>query len=54
VELEKGRLGQFEISVNGQLVVSRKGGLVAKLVGRSWPEDSEVLTAVRDALVSAG
>jgi hypothetical protein len=34
-------------------VVSRKGGLIAKLVGRPWPEADEVLKTVREA-VGAG
>ena len=50
VELEKGRSGQFEVVVDGRSVVSRKGGLIAKLVGRPWPSDEEVLAAVREAV----
>lgn|GEM_PF-4960192 len=53
VNLEKGRQGQFEILVGGQTVISRKGGLVAKLVGRPWPSDQDVLAAVRAASESA-
>jgi len=50
VEMVAGRLGQFEVQVGGRTVVSRKGGLIAKLTGRPWPEDEDVLSAVRDAL----
>ena len=50
VELERGRWGQFEILVDGQQVVSRKGGLVAKLLGRPWPNDVVVVAAVREAM----
>jgi len=50
VELEKGRVGQFEVVVNGRIVASRKGGLVAKLVNRPWPKADDVVAAVRDAL----
>jgi hypothetical protein len=49
VELEKGRRGQFDILVDGVPVVSRKGGLLAKILGRPWPNDAEVLAAVRKA-----
>jgi hypothetical protein len=42
-------MGQFEVVVDGRPVVSRKGGLIAKLVGRPWPSDDDVVTAVRDA-----
>lgn len=50
--MKAGGLGQFEIHVGGRMVIERKGGLIAKLVGRRWPEDAEVLVAVRQALSS--
>ena len=50
VELEKGRQGQFEVIVNGRAVVSRKGGLLAKLLSRPWPGGDDVVAAVRAAL----
>lgn len=49
VTLVKGRHGQFDIVVDGQVVITRKGGLLAKILGRPWPEDEEVLEAVREA-----
>jgi hypothetical protein len=54
VTLKKGHFGQFDVLVDGRVVVTRKGGLVAKLVGRPWPEDEDVLSAVRAALPSGG
>lgn len=54
MKLEKGRPGQFEIAVDGRIVVFRKGGLLAKILGRPWPGDDEVLSAVRGALAGAG
>ena len=48
-----GHFGQFEVQVDGRTVVSRKGGLIAKLTGRPWPEDEDVLAAVRNALGAA-
>jgi hypothetical protein len=50
VEMEKGQLGQFEVVVNGRTVASRKGGLIAKIVNRPWPDGDDVLAAVRAAL----
>jgi len=50
VELEKGRRGQFDILVDGRPVVSRKGGLLAKLLGRPWPSDEHVIATVREAM----
>ena len=44
----------LDILVDGRLTVSRKGGLLAKLLGRPWPSAEDVLTAVRDAMEPAG
>jgi hypothetical protein len=49
VEIVDGKRGQFEIVVDGRVVVSRQGGIIAKLTGRPWPADDEVLAAVRAA-----
>jgi hypothetical protein len=54
VELEPGRFGQFDILVGGRAVVSRKGGLLAKLMGKPWPSDEEVVKAVADAMQATG
>lgn len=32
-------------------MIARKGGLIAKLVGRPWPTEDDVITAVQDALI---
>jgi len=48
-QLEEGKRGQFDVVVNGQTVVSRKGGLWAKLTSKPWPDVSGVVAAVRDA-----
>ena len=53
VELVPGHFGQFEVRVGGRTVVSRKGGLIAKLTGRPFPDDEDVLSAVRAALGKA-
>jgi hypothetical protein len=50
VTLERGHFGQFDVLVGGRVVVSRKGGLLAKLLLKPWPEDDAVLDAVRAAL----
>jgi hypothetical protein len=46
----KGHHGQFDILVDERLVVSRKGGLIAKFTGKPWPDHDEVVRAVREAL----
>jgi hypothetical protein len=54
VELEKGRQGQFDVIVNGRLVASRKGGLLAKILNRLWPDGDDVIAAVRDTMQREG
>lgn len=53
VDLETGRHGQFDIVIDGRTVVSRKGGLLAKLLGRPWPAEDDVVSAVRKAMQGA-
>lgn len=38
--------------VGGRTVISRKGGLLAKLLGRPWPSEEDVVTAVLDAILA--
>ena len=54
VELVKGRHGQFDVEVDGQLEMWRKEGLLANLMSKPWPQDDEVVRAVRAALDSRG
>ncbi len=53
VELVHGRRGQFEILVDGHTVVSRKGGLLAKFLGKPWPDPDDVVDAVQRAVQAA-
>jgi hypothetical protein len=50
VALKTGRFGQFDVLVGGRVVLTRKGGLLARLTGKPWPADEDVLSAVRAAL----
>ena len=50
VNMEKGRHGQFDVLVDDRLIVSRKGGLIAKFTGKPWPDPDEVVREVRAAL----
>ena len=54
VTLKSGHLGQFDVLVDGRVVASRKGGLLAKLVRRPWPDDEDIIGAVRAALPEPG
>jgi len=49
--LVKGKWGQFDVLVDDQIVVSRKGGLIAKIVQRPWPTEESTVDAVRKALI---
>jgi hypothetical protein len=51
VELEPSRRrGQFDVLVEGRTVASRKGGLLAKLLQRPWPDPGDVVAAVKAAV----
>ncbi len=52
-ELQKGDIGQFDVVVDGVTVVSRKGGLLAKLLRKPWPEIDDVVAKVQARLGSA-
>ena len=45
----EGRRGQFDVLVGGRVVVTRKGGLIAKFTKRPWPDPDDVVAAVRTA-----
>ncbi len=50
VQAELGSKGQFDVLVNGQIVVSRKGGLLALLFRKPWPSEAAVVRAVQSAI----
>lgn len=50
VDMVKGRHVQFDVLVNDELVVSRKGGPIAKSTNKPWPEHDDVVSAVLAAL----
>ena len=43
----RGRRGQFDILVGDRTVVSRKGGLIAALMRKPWPNPDDAVAAVR-------
>lgn len=53
VEFEQGSKGQFDILVDGRVVVTRKGGLLSLLLRKPWPTEEHVVTAVREAVDQA-
>ena len=49
-QLEKGRGGQFDIIVDGDVVAGRAGGLWKKLIGGSWPDEEAVIQLLQQRL----
>ena len=47
--IETGSRGQFDVLVDGKLVVSRKGGLLAMITRKPWPKEDEVVSAIQAA-----
>ena len=41
--------GQFDVHVDGESAIARKGGLIAMLTRKPWPNPEDVVTAVREA-----
>jgi len=49
-QLEKGRGGQFDIIVDGDVVAGRTGGLWTKLIGGGWPDEEDVIQLLQQRL----
>jgi len=45
--IESGSRGQFDVYVGKQMVVTRKGGLLALLMKKPWPSVSSVVEAIK-------
>ena len=45
--LEVGNPGQFDVLVDGQVIATRGGGVLARLFGGGWPEPARVVEALR-------
>ncbi len=44
--LEGGKPGQFDVVLDGAVIASRSGGLLTRLVGGGWPDESAVIDAI--------
>ena len=43
-------MGQFDVMVDGQSIASRKGGLLASLINRPFPDKEEVIASIAAAI----
>lgn len=50
MELEEGYLTQFDVVVGEDVVATRGGSLLKRLLGGGWPDPDEVVAAVRARL----
>ena len=46
MEREYGKLGQFDVIVDGQVVASRGGGMLTKLLGGGFPDPDDVVAKI--------
>ena len=41
-----GKLGQFDIVVDGKLVAGRGGNILTKMIGGGWPDPEDVIAKI--------
>lgn len=47
VQLQRGSSGQFDVVADGELIATKKGNFLTKLLGGGWPEPNAVVEALR-------
>lgn len=52
--LTPGRSGQFDVLVDDELIASREGGFLNKLLGGGWPDPEAVTEEVLKRRAAAG
>lgn len=45
-----GKLGQFDVVVDGQVIASRGGNLLTKVLGGGWPDPADVVAKIEQML----
>lgn len=48
--MKPGSAGQFDVVADGEVIASKKGGLLAGLFGGGWPDPDAVIAALRPRL----
>ena len=46
VKKQPGKLGQFDVVVDGEVVASRGGSMLKKVFGGGWPDPDEVIAKI--------
>lgn len=46
VTRRSGKLGQFDVVVDGEVVASRGGSMLRRLLGGGWPDPEEVIQRI--------
>lgn len=52
VSRRPGKLGQFDVLVDGEVVASRGGGMLKRVLGGGWPDPEQVVAAIEARLRS--
>lgn len=43
---EVGKLGQFDVVVDGKVIASRGGNMLQKVLGGGWPDPEDVIRKI--------
>ena len=50
VKRERGRLGQFDVVVDGETIASRGGNVLTRALGGGWPDPEAVIAKIEAML----
>ena len=50
VRLQPGKLGQFDVVVDGEVIASRGGGVLQRVLGGGWPDPQDVIARIETIL----
>jgi hypothetical protein len=46
VKRQIGKLGQFDVLVDGKVIASRGGNMLQKVLGGGWPDPEDVIAKI--------
>jgi hypothetical protein len=49
-----GRLGQFDVLADGEVIASRGGSMLKRVLGGGWPDPAEVIEKIEARLAGKG